>query len=108
MAKRNNYMYIRLGRELGPAPPHKKRCATCKYHGRLFAVSRKSDVSHAIFCDYIGATGNRRPCPAAECTVYEPKVRKKNDTKTKYRSDRPFGGWNDIYKPGGRQEHSDG
>ena len=63
-------------------PEHKKRCARCIYHGGL-QIGGTGKIT-AVYCDYIGATGHRRPCPPEECTVFEPIPRgKKLAPKTK-------------------------
>lgn len=103
MAKRNNYMYIRTVNELPPAPSHKKRCKTCEWHGRL---TGSTDNLNDVICEYFLKTGRLRPCDPKQCTVYKKKERK-NDKKSKYRSDNPFGDGSGIYKPGGRKDGND-
>jgi hypothetical protein len=60
----------------GGIPPHKKRCVTCKYSGCMHTSKNQSSLG-SVYCDYIGVTGNRRPCPAENCTVYEPEKKKR-------------------------------
>lgn len=40
---------------------HKARCSKCVYHTKL---------SGGVVCQYILVEGERRPCPAKDCTVY--------------------------------------
>ena len=49
----------------------KKVCKKCRY-----SVG-SSHESREITCDYILQTGQRRPCPAGACTVFEPKVKRR-------------------------------
>ena len=44
----------------------KQLCKKCKYRGRI-----GSNMPADLICDYIGQTGHRRPCKAADCTVYK-------------------------------------
>lgn len=57
-------------KQTAPAPPkapNMKRCKKCIYHGTL-GNSNKSGT----YCDYIGVTQHRRPCPPGEdCTVFK-------------------------------------
>lgn len=60
-----------------PIPPHKKRCAKCIYSKRLHTTKTKGSNLRHTYCDYLCMTGERRPCPAEECTAYKGKKRKK-------------------------------
>nr|DAD99468.1 MAG TPA: hypothetical protein [Siphoviridae sp. ctNU74] len=51
-------------------PPHKKRCAKCRYSVKLQST---------VLCDYLEKTGHRRDCDAETCTKFESRRRKKND-----------------------------
>ena len=55
---------------------HKKKCAKCKYSKRF--NSYKTVNGENIYCDYLLMTLSRRPCPAENCTVFEPKKRGEN------------------------------
>lgn len=42
---------------------YKSKCAKCIYHSIVSS-------GHEVICDYIGATGHSRGCPASECDKY--------------------------------------
>lgn len=53
---------------------HNRRCRSCKY---CWSRSACGSIGDAI-CDYLELTGKIRSCPAGlECTVYEPREKKK-------------------------------
>lgn len=54
---------------------YKKKCRECRFSGQY--ENSFGSALHNIWCDYIGKTGTRRPCPAKRCTVFQP--RKKED-----------------------------
>lgn len=69
--------YIGTEESRGDIERRKKRvCGNCAYHVTLGGLN---------YCDHLGITGKRRPCPGAECVekgIYKP-IRK----RAKYRGD---------------------
>lgn len=64
-----------------PDYDHKREvCLKCKYaksFNHNIASIRLGYVSD-VYCDYLLMTGSMRPCPAAECTVFEQRTVKKH------------------------------
>lgn len=57
-----------------PDYEHKRNvCIYCKYSKAFnhYASLNKGLVN--VYCDYLLMTRSLRPCPAAECTVFEPR-----------------------------------
>lgn len=52
---------------------HKKKCRKCKYSKRLLYGKKSESYKDNVYCDYLLMTLSRRPCPAEDCTVFEPK-----------------------------------
>lgn len=53
-----------------------KKCLKCKYNARLAGYEKLTPHQRLNnrFCDYIGKTGQKRPCkPGKDCTVFEKK-----------------------------------
>lgn len=51
-------------------PEWKKRCTTCKYSSLVQAGVTPAKRERYILCNYIIATGRKRPCRGGNCTVF--------------------------------------
>ena len=61
-----------MGSKQPEIPPHKYRCAKCKYHTYLGGAKSSGRLRiNYVICYYIVITGSRRPCPASCCSVFE-------------------------------------
>lgn len=53
----------------------KKRCSTCKYMTQMNTATMIQIAAYYqyVACGYMLAKNKKRPCPADDCTAYEPK-----------------------------------
>lgn len=56
-----------------PDLEHKKICRKCKYSKAFQHNGQMKRYDQNIYCDYLLMTGSMRPCPADQCTVFEPR-----------------------------------
>lgn len=49
-------------------------CMKCKYSKSFYRDGfRNPNRAGSVYCDYLLMTGQSRPCPADQCTVFEPR-----------------------------------